>query len=173
MANQIQWPDHDSLPWTKAPRNEERVIVQVDVEPQGTEVAGHYTPHGKHFRLCYKSELPELRKRVQAKEHLDRLALAREMYERAFAEKVRECGGDAEMAAATIGVSTESFYDALPGGKGGRPPLKSLVEGPTVPAPYTPAAAAEQAQAEQAKMIASILADVMKQLQGSPAAKTK
>lgn len=150
----IQWPDPHSLPFTLTPRNEERVMIAVDVEPQSTTVAEQFTPHGLQFRIIYKSDLPKVQALVQDAACKARLAMARQMWDQEFTRHLKDCGGDEAMARASIGPSPESFYDSLPGGKGGRPPLLSLRVCPDpIAAPHTPEAAQEQSIERLARIL--------------------
>lgn len=144
----IQWPSYETLPWEAAtPRNEPRVVVCVDVEPQRTSVLGRSMPHGVGFVLVYESDLPKVRAMVQTPEQNTKLAQAREEWDYEFEKHLASCEGDREKALATIGISVEAIYCAKRGCERGRAPLKSMVVGPKAPPPANTAATMEN-QAE-------------------------
>lgn len=155
----IQWPSWQDVQHNDTPRNEERLLVAVDVEPQSTSVGSQHTPRGLQFRLIYKSQLPAVQRLVRTDAQRLRMAQAMEQHEHALAQHAKDNHrGDIAAARETFGLSPQAIYDGLPGGKGGIPPLLSLAVHPDViPAPHTPESAAEQQSGALVKALQEVI----------------
>lgn len=158
-TNDIQWPSWQDVQHNDTPRNEERLLVAVDVEPQSTSVGSQHTPHGLQFRIIYKSQLKAVQALVRTDVQRARMAQAVEMYEYQLTQYAKaNHRGNVEAARETFGLSPQSIYDDLPGGKGGVPPLLSLAVHPDViPAPHTPESAAEQQSSALVKALQEVV----------------
>lgn len=158
-TNDIQWPAWQDVPHAVTARNEERLLVAVDVEPQATAVAGQHTPHGLQFRIIYKSQLKAVQAQVRTDAERQRMQMAQEQWRHEFTQHAKtNHRGDEKLALETFGPSPQMFYEALPGGKGGIAPLLSLAVHPDViPAPHTPESAAEQQSSALVKALQEVV----------------
>lgn len=166
---QITWPEYTSLEWKAKPRNEARVLIKVDVEPQSTLVCGSLLSKGENFALVYKSDLPKVRERVQTDADRQRLETAKTLYAAALAKYAADKGVSVTEAEETFPRSIPEFFGEL-GGTRGIPPLKSLVVGPEVPPPETPEGVTMQSANTQAQL-AMVLAKLLEKLEASEKAK--
>jgi hypothetical protein len=176
--SEIQWPDWETLQATwdrfhagEVARNEERLMVYVEVEPHnGLSVGRQHTPRGGQFRLIYKSDLPSVEAMVPTKEDRQRWRMAQEMFDAEFAKHLKDCGGDEKVARETIGVSVQRFYNALPGGHTGKPVKKLVVHPTPVPPPSNPQSEKAKANSDLMAMIEA-LATAIRKPEGKSTAK--
>lgn len=159
------------------PRNEARILIEVDVEPQnGTVICGQHLKHGKQRAVIYESELDAISARVRRPEHEADLKAAQRSYENALDQHMtRAAGRDWRTVLAdpqhrdhrSVKSMHERYGESSPWSefarfhKTGMPPLKSLEVIEQVPPPDTAEARADRADdrfAHFAQMVAEAIA---------------
>jgi hypothetical protein len=168
MANEIDWK---SIKHDVAPRNERRMLVEVDVETSGSTICGQRVPNGKSRILIYKSELASLEARTQSDEERADWATAVKSFKERLAIRLNRIG-DPEarrLAEETFGESPSSIYHGLRGdGSRGLPPVRSFrVLLDDVQPPETPGNIQANQMSELAKTLAALLG--LNHTQGTPA----
>jgi hypothetical protein len=132
-----------SVPHNVEPRNESRLLIEVDVHPvSGIAEFGQNIPHGKSQLLIYQSQVKQLEKLTQTAEQKSDWESAKRAFERALKKHVEPIKDpQARRAAeASYGQSPSSFYEDMRPGEGGLPPIVSYrVVTSDIPAPETPA----------------------------------
>jgi len=151
-------------------RNEARVLVEIDVEPQnGTVVCGQHVKHGKHKIIVYRSQLDELTSRVRTPEHEAALKAAHRAFDTKLDEHLRPSFGRTWRAAqdedtkraiqqaiarfgeTSVWAEFSRFY------REGMPPLKSAEVLEDVPAPDTAEARADRSESNMERMLAALV----------------
>lgn len=132
--------DWQSIPHKVPPRNEKRVLVEVDVDPvNGASEFCQIIPQGKHVVLLYESELAQLEKLTQDDEEKRDWATAVKQYESALARHLEPIKDERarKLAEESFGFSPSYYFSVMrPGGK--RPFRSFRVLERNIPAPETP-----------------------------------
>ena len=121
-------------------RNEQRVLIAVDVIPQnGCNIGDQHIPQGKHQVLVYGSELAAVRSLVRTDKARADLARAMETWQHQFDDHMKGADDEREKKrrAETFGVSPYEILAFDPSYRGGLGPLESLTVVEDVPAPPT------------------------------------
>lgn len=141
-------------------RNEARVLLEVDVIPNGTTLADQRIGRGVQKMICYASELPAIEARVVKPEALAAIDFARDAYEAELAELLAACTTDDQRAHVrkTHPGSPQAKLEGLnPKWRGGVGSLRSVKVLEQVPPPAT----METLQANQFQNLANTIADAI------------
>jgi len=138
MAIEIDWR---TIKHTATPRNERRLLIEVDVWPSNG--MAHFEQnfnHGKQHALIYASELERLQKLTQTDEHRAAWAHAERLNEGDLASKIRGLTNPQQIADAKArhgGSAAQYFCKSYPTGM---PPVASFrVLDDSIPPPETQA----------------------------------
>lgn len=152
----INW---QTIPHKVPPRNEKRVLVEVDVEPaNGTSEFCQHIPQGKSVVMLYESELKQLSKLTQDDEERALWSAAVTQYKAALQRHLASVKSERarELAEKEFGLSPSYFFAiSRPGGL--RPFRSFRVLERDIPAPETPA----NVQSSQLDRLAEALAKLI------------
>jgi hypothetical protein len=156
MATEIDWRN---VKHAAAPRNERRILIEIDVEPSnGMANFEQNFVQGKQYALIYASELERLQKLTQTEEHRAAWKHAEKLDEGDLAAALRGLKDEKqiELARARHGGSAAAYFcKSYPTGM---PPVRSFrVLDDNVPPPETTA----NLQANQMDALAATLAKLL------------
>lgn len=148
----------------------ERVMIRVEVTPyNGISVAGTHCKGGVNYLAIYKHDLDKVRAMVPTEKHRALRAIAKDTFDAAFRQYMKDTKLTEKEADAQRGFSIETHYYQLvkdTPDKGGYPPIESLEIGPDLPPPETMASIRTQQVDDTAAALARALAAVLPALQG-------
>lgn len=125
-------------PAKRWPRNERRLLVEIEALGSGTSVGGQLLSFGKNRILIYASELAEAQAKVRKPETQARLDVALAQWGRLLADHQKHGGTEFNMVSAGLPGSPYEILAADPLFHGGLGPLKSVkVISDDVPPPPT------------------------------------